>query len=170
MPQRHSRYVYRGDIERRRAKLRKIALLLVAVVAGTVAWKGRTPAAANAEEAIPAATPFAFGIGTGSLKSELESVRGELDLTRAQRAAQDMINQSGKALGRAVIDEDRAILENVQRGVELSEKPGVIGRDEIRIAAFMRAYTHLMGGGSLGGIPPIDDHVAAGDPARSIAE
>ncbi|ACK83873.1 aromatic ring-hydroxylating oxygenase subunit alpha [Methylorubrum extorquens] len=94
----------------------------------------------------------------------------KLDLTRAQRAAQDLINQSGKALGRAVIDEDRAILENVQRGVELSEKPGVIGRDEIRIAAFMRAYTHLMGGGSLGGIPSIDDHVAAGDPARSIAE
>ena len=75
----------------------------------------------------------------------------KLDLTRAQRAAQDMINQSGRTLGRAVIEEDRAILENVQRGVELSEKPGVIGRDEVRIAAFMRAYEHLMGGGSLGG-------------------
>ena len=85
MPQRHSRYVYRGDVERRRAKLRKFALLSVAVVAGTVAWKGRAPADANAEEAVKAAgTPFAFGIGTGELKSELETVRGELDLTRAQ--------------------------------------------------------------------------------------
>ena len=85
MAQRHSRYVYRGDIERRRAKLRKFALLSVAVVAGTVAWKGRAPADANAEEAMKTAgTPFAFGIGTGELKSELETVRGELDLTRAQ--------------------------------------------------------------------------------------
>jgi soluble lytic murein transglycosylase-like protein len=84
MPQRHSRYVYRGDIERRRAKLRKVVLVLVAVVAGTVAWKGRAPVAANAEETVKQASPFAFGIGTGELKSELESVRGELDLTRAQ--------------------------------------------------------------------------------------
>lgn len=93
----------------------------------------------------------------------------KLDLTRAQRAAQDMVNQSGKNLGRAVIEEDRAILENVQHGVEMSEKPGVIGRDEVRIAAFLRAYEHLMSGGSFGGIPPVDDHVAARDPARSVA-
>lgn len=92
-----------------------------------------------------------------------------LDLTRAQRSAQDMINASGVTLGRAVLEEDRAILENVQRGVQLTEKPGVIGRDEVRIAAFMKAYEHLMGGGSFGGIAPVDHHVAAGDPARSIA-
>jgi phenylpropionate dioxygenase-like ring-hydroxylating dioxygenase large terminal subunit len=93
----------------------------------------------------------------------------KLDLTRAQRAAQDMVNQSGKTLGRAVIEEDRTILENVQRGVTLSEKPGVIGRDEVRIAAFMHAYEHLMRGGSLGGIASVDHHVAPGDPARSVA-
>jgi phenylpropionate dioxygenase-like ring-hydroxylating dioxygenase large terminal subunit len=92
-----------------------------------------------------------------------------LNLSRAQRSAQDMINNSSVTLGRAVLEEDRAILENVQRGVELSEKPGVIGRDEVRIAAFMQAYEHLMGGGSLGGIAPVDHHAAAGDPARSVA-
>jgi choline monooxygenase len=118
---------------------------------------------------------LSFYIGNALPKSATETglrfrlFEPRLDLTRAQRAAQDLVNNSGMTLGRAVIDEDRAILENVQRGVELSEKPGVIGRDEVRIAAFMRAYEHLMGRGSFGGIAPIDDHVAARDPARSIA-
>ncbi len=93
-----------------------------------------------------------------------------LELTRAQRASQDLINGSGLTLGRAVIEEDRAILEQVQRGVELTSKTGVIGRDEVRIAAFMDAYEHLMRGGSLGGIAPVDHQIGAGDPASGIAE
>lgn len=93
-----------------------------------------------------------------------------LDLTRAQRSSQDLINRSGKALGRAIIDEDRTILENVQRGVELSEKPGVIGREEVRIAAFMQAYEHLMCGGLLSGIPAVDHQPGARNPARGVAE
>jgi len=93
----------------------------------------------------------------------------KLELTRAQRSAQDMVNSNGMALGRAVIEEDRSILEQVQHGVELSEKPGVIGADEVRIAGFTQAYEHLMAGGSLGGIPAVDHQAAAGDPARSVA-
>lgn len=93
----------------------------------------------------------------------------KLSLTRGQRASQDLINRSGADLGRRVIGEDRDILENVQRGIELSEKPGIIGADEVRIAAYMDVYDRLMRGESLGGIPAVDDHVGAGDPARSVA-
>lgn len=94
----------------------------------------------------------------------------KLELTRAQRAAQEMINRNGMTLGRAVIEEDRVILEQVQRGVERATKPGVIGREEVRIAAFMAAYEHLIAGGSLGGVPAVDHQVGARDPAGGVAE
>jgi phenylpropionate dioxygenase-like ring-hydroxylating dioxygenase large terminal subunit len=94
----------------------------------------------------------------------------KLELTRGQRASQDLINRSGTELGRAVIDEDRQILEQVQRGVELSEKPGMVGADEVRISRFMDAYECLMRGESLGGVAAVDDQAGAGDPARGLAE
>lgn len=94
----------------------------------------------------------------------------KLALTRGQRASQDLINRSGSELGSKVIEEDRAILEQVQKGIELSQKAGIIGKDEVRIARFMDAYEHLMGGGSLGGIAAVDNHVGAGDPAGRVAE
>jgi phenylpropionate dioxygenase-like ring-hydroxylating dioxygenase large terminal subunit len=94
----------------------------------------------------------------------------KLELTRGQRAGQDLINRSGTELGRKVIDEDRAILEQVQRGVGLSEKPGIIGKDEVRIAEFMEVYERLMQGSSLGGVAPVDHHVGSSDPAGGIAQ
>jgi phenylpropionate dioxygenase-like ring-hydroxylating dioxygenase large terminal subunit len=94
----------------------------------------------------------------------------KLELTRGQRASQDLVNRSGLELGRKVLDEDRQILEQVQLGVELSEKPGIVGADEVRIARFMEVYETLMSGGSLGGIAPVDHQAGAGDPARGVAE
>jgi choline monooxygenase len=93
----------------------------------------------------------------------------KLELTRAQRAAQDLVNGNGSALGRAVIEEDRTILEQVQRGIALGSRSGAIGTEEVRIAAFMSAYEHLMDGGSLGGIAAIDDQAGAGHPAGRVA-
>jgi phenylpropionate dioxygenase-like ring-hydroxylating dioxygenase large terminal subunit len=94
----------------------------------------------------------------------------KLDLRRAQRAAQDLVNQSGMELGRKVIEQDRTILEQVQRGVELSVKPGVIGADEVRIGGFMDVYERLMRGESLGSVAAVDHHVGAGNPARGVAQ
>jgi phenylpropionate dioxygenase-like ring-hydroxylating dioxygenase large terminal subunit len=94
----------------------------------------------------------------------------KLELTRGQRASQDLINRSGAELGRNVIEQDRVILEQVQRGVQVSDKPGVIGADEVRIAGFMDSYERLMRGEPLlGGVAAVDHHVGAGDPARSVA-
>ena len=80
----HSKYVYRGDVERRRTRNRRVMLLVVAIAASTVAWKVRAPSDANAEPT-PDASSFSFGIGEGArLREELETARGELDLTKAQ--------------------------------------------------------------------------------------
>jgi choline monooxygenase len=92
-----------------------------------------------------------------------------LELTRGQRASLDLINSHGAELGRKVIEQDRVILEQVQQGVRLSVKSGIIGADEVRIDGFMQVYERLMSGESLGGIAAIDSHRAAGDPARSVA-
>lgn len=101
-----------------------------------------------------------------------------LELTRGQKATQDFVDQNSGTLGRAVIEEDRVILEAVQRGVRLADKDGVIGRDEVRIAEFVTAYETLMRGEALpraatapllGGVAAVDDHVGPGDPARRVA-
>lgn len=68
-----------------------------------------------------------------------------LALTKSQRASQDLVNAHGARLGREVIEQDRAILENVQLGLQLSDKEGIIGEEEVRIAAFMETYRRLMG-------------------------
>lgn len=68
----------------------------------------------------------------------------ELD-ARAQ-LRQDMINNQGAALGKQVINEDRAILETVQRGMAAANRPPLLGVDEVRIEAFAAAYEARMSG------------------------
>ena len=95
---RHSRskYEYRGDLERRRKRHRRIALLVVTLVGSTVAWKVRTPTAANAETTPESS--FHFGIGeAASLQKQLETAKGELDLANAQLdRAKQIIGFSGR--------------------------------------------------------------------------
>ena len=67
-------------------------------------------------------------------------------LTDAGRLRQDAINKQGSALALQVIGEDRAILETVQRGVVSTDRPSVLGAEEVRIRAFHDAYTQMMAG------------------------
>ena len=53
-------------------------LLVVAIAGSSLAWKVRTPAAANAEPTL------SFTIGDAALRRELEAARGERDLAMAQ--------------------------------------------------------------------------------------
>jgi phenylpropionate dioxygenase-like ring-hydroxylating dioxygenase large terminal subunit len=69
----------------------------------------------------------------------------KVELTEGQRARQDMLNAQTIEIGLKVLEEDRAILENVQRGLELSDRPGALGADEIRIAAFFEQYRAAIG-------------------------
>ena len=66
-------------------------------------------------------------------------------LSANERLRQDSINAQGIALGLQVIDEDRAILENVQKGIEIADGPGALGLEEVRIRTFFDDYEAAMG-------------------------
>jgi phenylpropionate dioxygenase-like ring-hydroxylating dioxygenase large terminal subunit len=72
-----------------------------------------------------------------------------VELTSGGRARQDAINKQGTALAIQVIEEDRAILETVQRGVTAADRPAVLGTEEVRIHAFHHAYAQCMAGDAI---------------------
>lgn len=67
-----------------------------------------------------------------------------VELTENQRFRQDAINAQTVELGLRVIDEDRRILEHVQKGIMIATTSGALGADEVRIAAFMDSYMEKM--------------------------
>lgn len=69
-----------------------------------------------------------------------------VELSPKHRARQDPINEGTLTTSMALVEEDRAILENVQKGIRLSDKPGVLGKEEIRIKAFHERYAERMSG------------------------
>ncbi|HEX8384147.1 MAG TPA: aromatic ring-hydroxylating dioxygenase subunit alpha [Sphingomonas sp.] len=70
-----------------------------------------------------------------------------VDLSPKHRARQDPISADSNAMSLRLIEEDRAVLEQIQRGIHLADAPGAIGDDEIRIRDFHRHYAHAMAGG-----------------------
>lgn len=60
-----------------------------------------------------------------------------VELSPKHRARQDPINADSVQTGMRLVHEDQAILENLQRGVRLSDRPGMIGEEEVRIRAFL---------------------------------
>jgi phenylpropionate dioxygenase-like ring-hydroxylating dioxygenase large terminal subunit len=67
-----------------------------------------------------------------------------VELSEKHRARQDPINAGTIETSLALVEEDRAILEMIQRGIGLSDRPGRIGAEEIRIKAYMERYAHHM--------------------------
>jgi phenylpropionate dioxygenase-like ring-hydroxylating dioxygenase large terminal subunit len=67
-----------------------------------------------------------------------------VELSTKHRARQDQLNTDNNANGLAILDEDRVILENIQKGVRMSAKPGIIARDEARVRSFLGHYQELM--------------------------
>lgn len=67
-----------------------------------------------------------------------------VELSAKHRARQEPINQSTITTSLALVEEDRAILENIQRGIRLSDKPGAIGDEEVRIKSFLECYESRM--------------------------
>lgn len=61
-------------------------------------------------------------------------------LSPKHRARQDPITAEQDSLGLKLIEEDRTILEQIQRALRLADKSGAIGDDEVRIADFHRQY------------------------------
>ena len=85
-------YVHRGDVARRRKRLKRILLAAAAVAAGALGLATRHPGTASAE-VTPQSSGFSFGIGrsTSELRQELDSTKGEMDLLRARYERADRI-------------------------------------------------------------------------------
>lgn len=73
-----------------------------------------------------------------------------VELSAKHRARQDPISAEQNAMSRKLIEEDRVILEQIQRSIRLADKPGAIGEDEVRIAEFHRHYEAAMTGTGAG--------------------
>jgi soluble lytic murein transglycosylase-like protein len=79
MRQYKSEYARRGEIERRRARLRNGALAVVACGIGVAAFAGHRPPEARAAEQTPL-----LMLGSSDLRNQLDETRGKLDLATAQ--------------------------------------------------------------------------------------
>jgi soluble lytic murein transglycosylase-like protein len=78
-------YVHRGDSLRRRARLRRLLLLLGFVAATSAAVKMRAPEPAAAEAAVVQVGRFGIGrMEAERLQTELVTMKGELDLIQAR--------------------------------------------------------------------------------------
>jgi soluble lytic murein transglycosylase-like protein len=78
MRQYKSEYARRGEIERRRARLRNGAVAVVACGIGVAAFAGHRPPEARAEQ-----TPMLI-MGPSDLRNQLDETQGKLDLATAQ--------------------------------------------------------------------------------------
>lgn len=67
-----------------------------------------------------------------------------VELSPRHRERQAPMNEATIATTLAVLEEDRQILENTQSVIALADKPGRIGREEIRIEAFHDRYNARM--------------------------
>jgi soluble lytic murein transglycosylase-like protein len=79
-------YVHRGDANRRRRRIERSALALSFLGATAFLLGNRRPAAPDAQAApVESKRSFRINLSTdGSLTAQLDSTRGELDLTRTQ--------------------------------------------------------------------------------------
>lgn len=92
----HGTYVHRGDGARRRARIRRWVYGIGFCAAAVVTWQYKDSAATEAAAAPAAPNGKAWGLlGESDLRQELATVRGELNLLRAQHErANHIINYS----------------------------------------------------------------------------
>ena len=68
----------------------------------------------------------------------------DVALSPKHRVRQDQLNADTNANGLRILGEDRDILENIQKGIRMSAKPGVVARGERRVRNFFSHYSALM--------------------------
>ena len=86
----------------------------------------------------------ALPIGSEETMLRVRYLAPALDVEERHRPKQELLNNQTKASGLRIVEEDRPILERIQKGVRLTAKPGALLNNEPRIASFMQAYTSAM--------------------------
>ena len=86
-------YVHRGDVARRRKRLKRILYVSALAAVFALVLATRHPGTANAEVARPSDgfSLAGFGRGARELRQELDSTKGEMDLLRARFERADKI-------------------------------------------------------------------------------
>ena len=94
-----TRYVHRGDLERRRAKVRRWRMLLTSGFVGSIVLL--LVGQIMQERSATAASTFSLGLPGDSrrLREELDATRGELELTKAQLDRANKILQYSSRYG-----------------------------------------------------------------------
>lgn len=88
----------------------------------------------------------AIPIGPTETRLRMRLFEPAVELSAKHRARQEPINRDNIDLSLKIVEEDREILENIQRGIRLSPMPGSIGSEEVRIRAFWDRYRDRMAG------------------------
>lgn len=88
----------------------------------------------------------AIPVAPGETAMRIRYFGPNVEMTEKKSTLQDMINEESVALGLSVVGEDKGILENIQKAIQLTDKPGIIGDDEVRIRAFHGHYEAIMAG------------------------
>jgi hypothetical protein len=84
-------YVHRGDVARRRKRLKRTLWVGGAAAVVAAALATRHPGTANAEITTHSGFPFGIGQSASELRQELDSTKGEMDLLRARFEQADKI-------------------------------------------------------------------------------
>jgi phenylpropionate dioxygenase-like ring-hydroxylating dioxygenase large terminal subunit len=69
----------------------------------------------------------------------------KMDWKSWHRTRQDQVNVETVDVGLRLLQEDKIILENIQKVMRLSPRPGALSKEEVRIAAFAERYEKMMG-------------------------
>jgi choline monooxygenase len=81
---------------------------------------------------------------SGQTSLKVRYFEPEINFSDQEKKLQEMINEKSVKLGLQILEEDRLILENVQRGIRVANLSGALDREEIRIGNFMQCYHSMM--------------------------
>lgn len=80
----------------------------------------------------------------GETDLKVRFLEPNLDYSNVNAGIREILAEESVKLGYEILEEDRAILENIQKGIVYAQGPGIINTEEIRIKYFFDAYLKAM--------------------------
>ncbi len=91
----------------------------------------------------------AIPVSPGETQLRVRYYEPAVSLEGGRRARQDLINEQTRVQALKIIEEDRPILEQVQKGMEVADGEGFVADSEVRIHAFFEAYRRSISAGAV---------------------
>lgn len=83
-------------------------------------------------------------LGPKETSLKVRFLEPRLDYSNVSPAIREILAEESVKLGYEILEEDRAILENIQLGIERTNSPGSINEEEIRIKFFFEKYLNVI--------------------------